>query len=631
LARVVLARRPWVFLDEPTAHLDPKTEQIIVDTLQTLARHSSVVVVAHRGRIVQLADRVIRLQAPDAAAAGQAGEPGPRVSATRPEPVHEESSSRSGLMASTLFGSLASASGVALTATAGWLIVKASEQPAVLTLLVAIVGVRAFGLARPVLRYAERLKGHDAALRMLAERRVRVYDAVVPLTPGALGRRRGEALAAIVDDVESVVDRELRVRLPVRSVAGVTALAAIVAAVLLPWAGVLVVTTAAVAAGWAFFVAQRGGREAERSTVTARAALVDRVVAARHSASELVMWQAVERATAAALEPAQQLRRATVVTGWATGVARAGALGIVGGGVLAMALLATPAVAAGALSGPMAALLVLMMIALADLVTPLADAGTLSSRTAAADRRLDLLEHRTPVVQDAAVPRKLPVGRSIALHDVTAGWGGTPVLRGLNVTVPDGARLAVVGPSGSGKSTMAALLLRFLDPQDGDVRLGSEPLPRLALADVRRTVGLVDDDPHVFASTVVENVRFARPDATDEEVEVALRAAHLGPWLDALPDGLQTWLGEGHGQVSGGERARLAVARSLLGRQRVLVLDEPTASLDTATAEAIADEVLGAAGDHTVVWISHAAVAHDRMDAVLDLGEPEPALRSLRG
>jgi ATP-binding cassette subfamily C protein CydCD len=135
----------------------------------------------------------------------------------------------------------------------------------------------------------------------------------------------------------------------------------------------------------------------------------------------------------------------------------------------------------------------------------------------------------------------------------------------------------------------------------------------------------------VFASTVVENVRFARPDATDEEVEVALRAAHLGPWLDALPDGLHTWLGEGHGQVSGGERARLAVARALLGCQKVLVLDEPTASLDTATAEAIADEVMGAAAGHTVVWISHAAVAHDRVDAVLDLGEPQPAVRSLRG
>jgi len=624
LARVILARRPWVFLDEPTAHLDPATEQVIVDTLVALSRRSAVVVVAHRGRIVQLADRVIRIRASVPRTTEDAADvrvPA-RTLASPPQSALVVDSTRSRLAASTLFGSLASASGVALTATAGWLIVKASEQPAVLTLLVAIVGVRAFGLARPVLRYAERLIGHDTALRLLAERRVRVYDTVVPLTPGGLGRRRGEALAAIVDDVESVVDRELRVRLPVRSVAGVTVLAALAAVVLLPWGGAVVAATAALAASWAFLVAGVTSRRAERATVAARAVLVDRVVAARHSAAELVMWQAVERATADALEPAQILRRATVVTGWAVGVARAGALAIVGAGVLAMAVLTSPAVAAGAVSAPMAALLVLLVVAIGDVVTPLADAGTLRSRTAAADRRLALLEKREPLVGDAAAPEPLPAGRDVALHDVTAGWGDIPVLRGLSVAVPAGARLAVVGPSGSGKSTLAALLLRFLDPRGGDVRLGSAPLPRLALAEVRRTVGLVDDDPHVFASTVVENIRLARPDATDDDVELALRQAHLGPWLDGLPEGLQTWLGEGHGQVSGGERARLAVARALLGDPAVLVLDEPTANLDTATAEAIADEVLDAAAGRSVVWISHAPVARDRMDAVVDLGVP---------
>jgi len=622
LARVLLAHRPWVFLDEPTSHVDPVTEQVIVDTLAALAQRSSVVVVAHRGRIVQLADRLIRLRTPSPPAAADAGQVPARAVASPTAPALESDSVRSGLAASTVLGSLASASGVALTATAGWLIVKASEQPAVLTLLVAIVGVRAFGLARPVLRYAERLIGHDAALRLLAERRVRVYDAVVPLTPGALGRRRGEALAAIVDDVESVVDRELRVRLPERTVAGVTVLAAMVAAALLPWAGLVVASTVALAAGWAFFVAGVVGGGAERTTVTARAALVDCVVAARHSASELVMWQAVGRTTAEALEPARQLRNATVAAGWAVGIARAGALAIVGAGVPAMAMLTASAVASGALSGPMAALLVLLVVAFADIVPPLADAGTLRSRTAAADRRLRLLENRQPIVGDAVAPDPLPAGRDITLDAVTAGWGDTPVLRGLSMSVPAGSRLGVVGPSGSGKSTMAALLLRFLDPCDGDVRLGSARLPRLALDEVRSTVGLVDDDPHVFASTVAENIRLARPDASDADVEVALRAAHLGPWLDGLPDGLQTWLGEGHGQVSGGERARLAVARALLGDRAVLVLDEPTASLDTATAEAIADEVLDAAADRTVVWISHAAVARDRMDAVIDLGEP---------
>jgi len=177
----------------------------------------------------------------------------------------------------------------------------------------------------------------------------------------------------------------------------------------------------------------------------------------------------------------------------------------------------------------------------------------------------------------------------------------------------------VVGPSGSGKSTLAALLLRFVDPLTGSVRLGGVDLPRLALDDVRRTVGLVDDDPHVFATTVAENVRLARPGASDEEVDAALREAGLGLWLDGLADGLATRLGDGASAVAGGERARLAVARSLLAHQRVLVLDEPTAHLDHATAEQLATQVLVGDGSRTVVWITHEPVGLQHVDEIIRL------------
>jgi ATP-binding cassette, subfamily C, bacterial CydCD len=181
-----------------------------------------------------------------------------------------------------------------------------------------------------------------------------------------------------------------------------------------------------------------------------------------------------------------------------------------------------------------------------------------------------------------------------------------------------GERVGVTGPSGSGKSTLAALMLRFVDPDAGELRLGTRPMRALALDDVRRTVGLVDDDPHVFASTVVENVRLARPGAGDTEVEGALRKAHLGDWLDDLPQGLHTRLGDGDAQVSGGERARLAIARSLLAEHDVLVLDEPTAHLDTATAEALAGEVLQDVG-RSILWITHEPTGLDRVDRVVEL------------
>ena len=126
-------------------------------------------------------------------------------------------------------------------------------------------------------------------------------------------------------------------------------------------------------------------------------------------------------------------------------------------------------------------------------------------------------------------------------------------------------------------------------------------------------------------------MRFARPGASDDEVEDALRRARLGRWLDDLPDGLHTWLGDGHAQVSGGERARIALARSLLAEQPVLVLDEPTAHLDHATAEELAAEVLDAAEGRTVVWITHDQVGIDRADRVVDLGAVGSRVPSDRG
>ena len=214
-------------------------------------------------------------------------------------------------------------------------------------------------------------------------------------------------------------------------------------------------------------------------------------------------------------------------------------------------------------------------------------------------------------------------GHAVDVSGVVAGWDDTAALRDLSLTLAEGERVAVVGPSGSGKSTLAALMLRFVDPWQGRVALGGVPVRSLALDDVRRLVGLVDDDPHVFATTLVENVRLARPEARDDDVEAALRHARLGPWLDGLPDGLDTWLGDGNAQVSGGERARIGLARSLLADQPVLVLDEPTAHLDHATAEQIARQVLDEPRGRarSVLWVTHGTVGLDLVDRVLDITE----------
>ena len=644
LARVVVARRPLVLLDEPTAHLDAVTEQVVADTLTWLATRSAVVVVAHRPALAALADHVVSVPAPPQVAPADVAHPAPgaipaqdrrtdalesapcAMSAPRDEVLESSRTDRRGrlrLWGGAALGALAAASGVALTATAGWLIARAAEQPPVLTLMVAIVGVRTFGLARPALRYAERLVSHDVALRLLAERRAAVYDALVPLVPGRLGRQRGDVLTSVVDDVDALIDKHLRVRAPLLTFAAVGVLATAFATAVLPVAGLVTGAGLAVGGGLAYLVSHAGVAAAEPAFVAARAGLGSRVVQTLQGAPDLLLWQAHGRALDEVDRTGEVMARAGSRSARAQGLGRALALLAAAAGMAATAWVCAPALATGAVSGPMAALLVLLPLALLDVVTPLADAGALQVRTAAADQRLAALAARQPAVADASQPVGLPgTDTTMVLDRVFAGWPDRPVLRDLSLELPAGSRLGVVGPSGSGKSTLAAVLLRFLDPHFGSVRLGPTDLRELALDDVRRTVGLVDDDPHVFASTLRENLRLARPDATTDEIVRALRAAQLGPWFDALPRGLDTWLGEGHAHVSGGERARIALARAVLAGAPVLVLDEPTAHLDTATATAVTADLLdtATAAGRTVVWVTHGTVGLDRMDRVLDLG-----------
>ncbi|HEY0642999.1 MAG TPA: thiol reductant ABC exporter subunit CydD, partial [Nocardioides sp.] len=256
LARVVLSGRPIVLLDEPSAHLDEETEQVLLDTITTLARTRLVVVVAHRPAVLAAADRVVDLAPLPARVAAHDGISTPAdVVRRHPEaapPVvasdEDDARPRWGLRTATLLGALSTASGVALTATAGWLITRASEQPPVLHLMVAIVGVRLFGLARPVLRHAERVLSHDVVLRELAERRAQVFADLVPLVPGRLGPRRGDLLTSVVDDVDALLDDRLRVRQPVATAALVGLGAALLTGLLDLRAGLVVLAVAATGA-----------------------------------------------------------------------------------------------------------------------------------------------------------------------------------------------------------------------------------------------------------------------------------------------------------------------------------------------------------------------------------------------
>ena len=635
LARAVVAARPLVLVDEPSAHLDTRTEAVVVDTLRWLALRSTVVAVTHSRALAAAADARVALEAPTPAVPARrapgstapvpprepgAGVPPPAAPATSAPPALGRSSTR--WLLTLLLGILAASCGVALTVTSGWLITRAAEHPPLLFLMVAIVLVRAFGIGRPLLRYAERLVGHDAALRMLAARRAEVYDTVVPLTPGALGRRRGDVLASVVDDVDAVLDDRLRVRLPLLTLAGVGGLAAGLGALLLPVAGAAVAALVLTAFATALGV-RAAVRRVEPDLVRQRALLSTRVLEAVQSARHLVLWQATGAAAGRVEEASNALARSVHRSAARVALGRAAVSLLAGAALTVVAVGGTAAVAAGRLTGPAAAAVLLLPLALLDVLVPVPDAAALSVRTRAARERLDALAQATPAVTSPAPAAPAPERpTTVRAEDLAGGWSG-PVFAGLDLTLPAGVRVGVVGPSGSGKSTLAAVLVRFVDPLSGQVRVDGTDLRRLHLDEVHRLVGLVDDDPYVFASSVLENVRLARPGCSRADVDRVLREVSLGGWLDGLPQGLDTLVGEGRDAVSGGERARLGLARALLADHPVLVLDEPTAHLDTTTAEAVAADVLRATRGRTLVWVTHDAVALDALDLVVDLGDHE--------
>ncbi|WP_031040120.1 thiol reductant ABC exporter subunit CydD [Streptomyces sp. NRRL F-5650] len=650
LARAFLADRPVLLLDEPTAALDGVTEAEVVDAVRRLARGRTVLLVVHRPALLEVADRVVRLETPVSVAASGAtdvrragAEESPRTPAPAsfgaPEPADAALDARRGgvlsrvramsgarrgrLGLALLLGSLALGSAVGLMATSGYLISRASEQPPVLYLMVAVTATRAFGIGRAVFRYAERLVSHDAVLRMLADTRVAVYRRLERLAPAGLGRsRRGDLLSRLVADVDALQDYWLRWLLPVGGALVVSVASVGFTAWLLPEAGAVLAAGLLAAGAGVPLVTAAVARHAERRLAPARGALATRVTDLLTGTAELTVAGALPGRAAEA-------RRADgVLTRIASRAATATALGdgltalVCGLTVAGAALVGVQAVADGRLAGVAVAVVVLTPLAAFEAVLGLPLAVQYRQRVhRSAERVYEVLDAPEPV-REPETPRQAPASPfPVVLKGLSARHAGQDrdALAGLDLTLAEGRRIAVVGPSGAGKTTLAQVLLRFLDPDAGSFTLAGVDARALAGDDVRRLIGLCAQDAHLFDSSVRENLLLARKDATEGELRDALARARLLEWADSLPDGLDTLVGEHAARLSGGQRQRLALARALLADFPVLVLDEPAEHLDLPTADALTADLLAATEGRTTLLITHRLAGLREVDEVIVL------------
>ncbi|QFU85403.1 thiol reductant ABC exporter subunit CydD [Amycolatopsis sp. YIM 10] len=588
VARALLRARygAWLLLlDEPTAHLDAASARRVQKAIKEVADSGATVVIAAHDRLTSFAEDE---PAEATTAADAPAEPDAKPIGLR-RLVDRAFLTGAGL------GAAAFLAGIALTATSGWLIAKASQQPPILTLTVAVVGVRTFGLARAGLRYLERLATHDGAFRTATSLRVDLWRALVRIGPvGTSALRDGEGQRRLVSDVDTVRDLLPRVVSPPLVAVLVVAGAVAVQTAVLPIAGLYLAVAALVAGLLAPALALLLERRSTSALAEGRRDVSARVLTLFEGAAELLAFGAYRRQQQALAHADDQLTAGTRRQAFGAGAADALVVLAMGGAAVAATLAAA---ASGALNPVLAPIVALVPLALAEVLLQLPPVAQHWDELRRARTRLAAVL----TAPDGPRPEH---AEDVELTGVDVRWPGAPepVLKDVTLTIPRGATVAITGPSGAGKSSLLALLLGFLAPERGSVRTPG-------------AVAWAPQEPGLVATTVAENLRLADPHATPERLRAALTTAGLAD----LP--AETLLGSGGAGLSGGQAQRVALARALLAAESsaLVLLDEPTSHLDEQTAYEVRAGLAAALAGRTVVWVTHRMEEAAAADLHLDV------------
>ncbi len=522
---------------------------------------------------------------------------------------------------SVLLGVATIASGIGLMGASAYLIAYAAFQPSIAVLQVAIVGVRFFGISRAVFRYLERLVSHAVNFRHLARLRVWFYSHIEPFAPAYFQKTRSaDLLARAIADIETLENFYVRAIAPPLSALFVMAGMGWFVGWFDPRLALLLVS-ALLAGGLGLPVlAYVLGREPGAAVVARRADLQAGLLDAIQGMPDLLAYGQADVHLSRIRAAGRALGKAQWRLGVAGALANALSILLVGLALAGVLLISIPLVGSR-IDGITLAVLSLLTLAVFEAVNPLPQAAQqLESSFQAARRLFDL----TGAIQPAGLPSpaiSTPRTAGLRIQGLTFTYPGEdePALVNFCLDLPPGKHVALVGPSGAGKTTLTSLLLRFWDGWQGAIELDGQSISRYDPEDVRRQIAVVAQSPYLFAGTLRQNLLLARPDAAQADLDRAVRGAQLEELLARLPQGMDTWIGEGGLQLSGGERQRVNIARALLRDSPLLILDEPAANLDAASERLILEAIRQAGQGRSVIYITHRLVGLEDMDEILVL------------
>ena len=672
MARAFLKDAPILILDESTSSIDPEIEVILEESIRQLMNGKTVITIAHRLNTIFQADQIVvldkgriveqgrhdELMAINGVYAGMVNtlqdefrkyKVAPVKSVSIPKDLRtftEQPSyplqggmsnpksntlmrllsfltgSWGWVVLSVLLGSLTIGANVSLMGTSAWLISAAALHPSIAELQVAIVGVRFFGISRAGFRYSERLVSHNVTFRLLSHLRVWFYKKLEPLAPARLmDYHAGDLLSRITGDVELLENLYVRVISPPLVAIVIGLGTSLFLASFYPLLAPILIGFFLVIGFLLPLSSMLLGRTPGKALVTFRSNLNAQMVDSIQGLADTLVYGRADDQAARIAKIGKDIGKAQKHMARISGFHNGLAVYLTNFCLWLVVYMTIPLVTSGQIDARMLASLALLTLASFEAVTSLPLAAQLWESIREAAQRLFEVVDTEPAVHDkleVVIDFPQVTSYDIEVEKLSFSYPAQafPAIQDISFKLESGKSHAIVGQSGSGKSTLVNLLLRFWEYGSGDIRLGGRSLHDLDQDEVRGRYAVVPQNIYLFNTSVYENLRIARPSATQDEIETAAQQTQIHDFILSLPMGYQTVIGELGARLSGGELQRLAIARALVKDAPILILDEPTANLDPLIEKQILKTLFEVMKKKTALLITHRLVGLENVDKI---------------